>query len=226
MYKHLRSTALFTLRIAAMTAIGSALLGGLAVGFDNQTVMKLLPEIIYLIISVSVIAVAAHQVLVYQSELPCMSGMMIGMTTGMLSGFLIGYLIGATNGMFVGSVVGVLVGAGMGALTGRCCGLMGVIEGLMAGLMAGTMGAMLAVMLLVDQYRLFTAFFVTVCVVIFGVLSVMVEREFTALGKPAAASLIRTNERILALSTVVFTTLMIIVMVYAPRGPLTIFRLL
>lgn len=226
MHKHLTSVAFFTLRVAVVTAMGAALLGGLAIGFDNQTAIKLLPEIIYLILSVSVIAVAAHQVLVYQSELPCMSGMMIGMTTGMLSGFLIGYLMGATNGMFVGSLIGVLAGASIGALTGRCCGLMGVMEGLMAGLMAGTMGAMLAVMLLVDQYRLFTAFFVAVCIVIFGALSVMVEREFTALGKPAAASLLRTNERLLILSTIVFTTLMILIMVYAPRGPLTVFRLL
>lgn len=222
MRKHLIGIGFFMVRLFVTTVMGAILLGSLVFGFNNPIIIKLLPEIILIMISATVIATAVQQVLVYQSELPCMSGMMIGMTTGMLAGFLVGYLIGATNGIFVGSVVGVTLGSLIGAATGRCSGIMGIIEGLMAGLMAGTMGAMLAPMVLVDHYGAFTTFFVLMCVVVFVALSIMIEREFTTLGKPEARTLIAKNERLVALSTIIFTTLMAIVMVYAPHGPLTL----
>ncbi|OGH68139.1 MAG: hypothetical protein A3C15_01970 [Candidatus Magasanikbacteria bacterium RIFCSPHIGHO2_02_FULL_50_9b] len=219
MRTHLIKIAQRTAAMFAATIAGTAILGALAFGTNNTIAQTLLPELILLALSISVITVAMHQVLAYESELPCMSGMMIGMTTGMLSGFLIGFLVGATNGMFVGSLVGIAAGALSGALVGRCCGIMGVMEGVMAGLMAGTMGPMLAVMLLADNYRAFSYLFVALCVGVFGALSVFVEREFRTLGKTHAAA---RNTTTLALWSIAVTTLIMLIMMLGPHGPLTI----
>lgn len=223
MRTHITHLGFFALRLMMLNALGAGALLALLFGFNDPAIITARAELIALAIAVPLIAVAAHQVLAYETELPCMSGMMVGMTLGMVSGFLIGYLVGATNGMFVGSVVGVAAGASVGIATGRCCGIMGVLEGMMAGLMAGTMGAMLAVMMLVDNYRVFTVLFVLMCAVILGALSVMVEREFLALKKPRAAEIISRRGRQLLATTILSTVLIAIVMLAAPRGPLTIF---
>lgn len=206
-----------------LNAIASGALIALLFGLQDPAIVQARTELIALAIILPLIAVAAHQVLAYETELPCMSGMMVGMALGMISGFLIGYLVGATNGMFIGSVVGVFAGVSVGVVTGRCCGIMGVLEGMMAGLMAGTMGAMLAVMMLVDNYRVFTVLFVVMCVVILGMLSIMVEREFLTLKKPAAREIISRRTIQLLASTVLSTVLIAAVMLAGPRGPLTIF---
>lgn len=225
MREHIIGLGLFAFRVLVVTIVGVALLIGLVFGFNNPTINRIIPEIIWLIVAAVMSAVAIYQVLVHETELACMSGMMIGMTTGMLTGFLFGYLVGATTGMFVGSVVGVAVGSALGAAAGRCCGIMGIMEGLMAGLMSGTMGAMIAVMLMSDHYRAFTWLFVGFCLFLFGALSIMVEREFKQMGRPPTLKLIRAHERTVMLSTVLFVVLIILIMVWAPRGPITVFSL-
>lgn len=216
---------LFFVRVFLVTIAGAALIIGLIFGFGNTTVIKIIPEIGLAMLSVALITTAVYQVLVHETEMACMSGMMVGMTTGMLSGFLLGYLAGATNGLFVGSLVGVVTGAAIGAAAGRCCGIMGIMEGVMAGLMAGTMGPMLSVMLLVDKYRAFTWVFVGACAIIFAMLSVMVEREFRAMGKPATHTLLSKSARMAELGSVTVTVLIVLIMVLAPRGPLTVLSL-
>lgn len=222
MRKHLLHIGLYTGRTALLTAAGTIILGAFAFGLNNPTVARILPELIALVISMSVIAVVVRQTLIREAELPCMSGMMIGMTVGMLSGFLVGYLVGATNGMFIGSLAGVIVGSGIGARAGNCSGIMGVMEGLMAGLMAGTMGAMLSVMMLSDHYRIFSVLFVVACIGIFAALSMMIEREFTAMRLPAVRDLIHKNQTFFIFTTIVISVIIMMVMVYGPRGPLTV----
>lgn len=223
MRSHITHIGFFALRLMALNTLASGVLVVLLFGLNDSAIAQARMELIALAIIVPLIAVATHQVLAYETDLPCMSGMMVGMTIGMIAGFLIGYLVGATNGMFVGSVVGAGAGIAVGVASGRCCGIMGVLEGMMAGLMAGAMGAMLAVMMLVDRYRVFTILFIGLCIIILGALSVMVEREFLALKKPRSAEVISRRWRQLFATTVLATVLIAIVMLAGPRGPLTIF---
>lgn len=222
MREHLIGIGLFFGRVLLVTIVGATILVGLVFGFDNTTVSRALPEIFLLMIAVPLVVTATYQVIIHDVELSCMSGMMVGMTTGMISGFLLGYIVGATNGLFMGSVVGIFVGGAIGIITGRCCGIMGVLEGAMAGLMAGTMGPMLSVMLINDHYRAFTWFFFAVCATILAMLSVMVEREFKAMGRKPTRHILRGSERSALLGSVIITTLLISVIILAPRGPLTI----
>ena len=79
--------------------------------------------------------------------------------------------------------------------------------------------ALLAVMLLADNYRAFSYLFVALCVGVFGALSVFVEREFRTLGKTHAAA---RNTTTLALWSIAVTTLIMLIMMLGPHGPLTI----
>ncbi|MCX6781126.1 MAG: cupredoxin domain-containing protein [Candidatus Magasanikbacteria bacterium] len=222
MKKHLKYIGFFTVRVCALALVSSWLLGAIAFGTGNSVVAQLGEELLALVIAVSLTVIAARQVLIYKSELTCMSGMMVGMTIGMLAGFLIGYIVGLSNGMFIGSIVGVLVGGGVGVLAGKSCGIMGVMEGMMAGLMAGTMGAILAVMMIPDHPIAFLWFLMAVCIALFGGLSVMIEREFLAQQKPSARVAMK-QETISLISIISLIVLCVsFVMVYGSRGPLTV----
>lgn len=176
-----------------------------------------IPFIAYtLLSSVAIVASIAH-FHAHRREFSCMHGMMIGMTIGMAAGFLFGAIMGATNGMFVGSVFGMAVGMVTGAYCGKCCGIMGVMEGLMAGLMGGTMGAMLSVMMINDNLLVFMLILVATCLAILASLTYMLYEARQNKKDWQSVSL-----GSFFLSSLVLSVLSIALMLYGPKGPITV----
>ncbi len=150
-------------------------------------------------------------------EISCQNGMMVGMTIGMITGFLVGAIIGATSGMFMGSFIGLVAGIALGINIGKCCGIMGAMEGAMAGLMGGIMGAMTSVMLLNDNLILFLYILFIACSAILFGLSYMMYREQ---GEIITAEF-KTGFKEFAIISIGFAVALMLIMVYAPKGPLT-----
>jgi len=173
--------------------------------------------LIFLLISIVLIAIAIWHVKAYGNNFSCMTGMMIGMTIGMVSGFLIGLIVGATNGMFIGTIAGMTIGMSVGSWTGKCCGAMGVMEGMMAGLMGGLMGAMTSLMMLNDHLKIIIPILVIASSIILIGLDYLIYKETTGaqirkINKPSFSSFL----------TLCFIVTMIItwLMVYGPRSAL------
>lgn len=183
---------------------------------NNQLIIKNIPWLIYIDISiVSLLAAIYHFKSYRSSNVSGMLGMMIGMTFGMQSGMMIGTIIGATNGMFSGTMIGMFIGVILGFYTGKCCGIMGALQGAMSGLMGGTMGGMLGVMLYVDHILWFMPFFTLFNVLIMWGLSYLIYED-----------LVEDNEKTkkhqmefwkLFLSCIIFSTMLILFIIYGLR---------
>lgn len=153
----------------------------------------------------------------YNRGISCTNGMMIGMIMGMMPGFMIGALLGATNGMFIGSTIGLIAGIAVGAKVGKCCGVMGAMEGIMAGLMAGIMGAMTSVMMLNDHLIEFLYILFAVCVFVLAGMSYLMHREAGAVPKQE----FRASFPAFLLTSIAIWALLIAIMLFGPKGPLT-----
>ncbi len=176
-----------------------------------------LPFLFYSAISAVAVTASMSHYRSHKVDFTCMEGMMVGMTIGMMAGFLFGAVVGATNGMFVGSVFGMAVGILTGAWAGKCCGIMGVMEGMMAGLMGGTMGAMLTVMMLADRVLLFMPIFVASCIAILAGLTYMI---YNSAGKRGEKELMPFSQFFSL--TLLLVLVSAIIMLFGPRGPITI----
>ncbi|MBI5553459.1 MAG: hypothetical protein HY917_01840 [Candidatus Diapherotrites archaeon] len=153
----------------------------------------------------------------YSNGISCTNGMMVGMIMGMIPGFMAGAIAGATNGMFVGSLAGMALGIILGVKAGKTCGIMGAMEGAMAGLMAGIMGAMTSVMMLNDHLVAFLFILFALCGALLLGMSYLLHREegqrdqtHVSVGLPR-----------FALLCVGLSLLLVVLMVYGPKGPLT-----
>jgi len=171
--------------------------------------------LIFLVISITISAIAVWHIKAYGNLFSCMTGMMIGMTIGMISGFLIGLIVGSTNGMFIGTLAGLFVGIPVGVWCGSCCGVMGSMEGMMAGFMGGLMGAMTAIMMINDNLKIITPILVGISIIIIVGLDYMIYKE------------IRNNKHnvpkpnnLFTLITLCFITTIILtwLMVYGPKS--------
>ncbi|HLC57081.1 MAG TPA: heavy-metal-associated domain-containing protein [Candidatus Nanoarchaeia archaeon] len=169
----------------------------------------------YLNISISSLGLAIWHINAYKAKITCMTGMMLGMTIGMQTGMMVGAIIGATNGFFIGALTGMLLGVITGSFVGKCCGIMGIMEGMMAGLMGGTMGPMITVMMLYDNIAIFMPFYILINVIIMLGLSYMLYEEvveYKQIQKQPSAFIS------FALLSILIASLLIIIMVYAPKS--------
>ncbi len=194
-------------------------IGLYALGLGSLMRAGAYPLLLFLGAGTSVMTVASYSHMSsYRKGMSCQNGMMVGMTTGMMSGFLSGALLGATNGMFIGSVAGTAIGISVGLGLGRFSGIMGAMEGAMAGLMSGTMGAMLSVMMINDNLTAFLLLLFGIAIIIFGGLSYMMSRE----AGPAPGGRERPDLLVFFLSCIAFAMFLSVLMLYGPRGPITI----
>jgi hypothetical protein len=167
----------------------------------------------------AIITVFANEHIRHYTSLTCMEGMMIGMTIGMMVGFMNGAIVGATNGMFVGSLFGMLSGAMLGFQAGRTVGIMGSMEGVMAGIMAGPMGAMTSVMMINDHLVEFLFILFGLCIIVFGGMSYMLNRE----AGPIEKEKFNSNFYRFCISATLIAIIFLGLMMYGPKGPV-IFR--
>jgi copper chaperone CopZ len=201
-----------------LMGLGILSYGSLLKGFGSSATTV---SLLLLVIATSVMTIFSYyHMSCYRRSMSCMHGMMIGMTVGMMSGFMTGAIIGATNGIFIGSVVGVTVGIGFGFAVGRFCGVMGAMEGIMAGLMSGTMGAMTTVMMINDNMIAFMYLLMGVCGVSMASLSYMMSRE----AGPAPNPEYSAGFGRFFLASAMMSVLLLVIMLYGPRGAITFIR--
>lgn len=177
--------------------------------------------IIYLDVSVSVIALGMWHIFSYRAKVTCMVGMMIGMTIGMQTGMMIGAILGATNGFFTGAMVGMLLAVIVGSIAGKCCGVMGVMEGMMAGVMGGTMGPMISVMMFSDNLNIFMPVYLIINIIITWGLSYMLYEEVVENKKGVIKKPI--DFMTLTAYTTIITLIILAIMLYGPKSGLASF---
>ena len=224
-YKENRNQYLTEINVVKYIAYIFLILSGIELvayfGFLN-TVPDFLQKygwwIFYLNFSIAFIFSAVWHFVSYKAKVTCMTGMMIGMTLGMQTGMMLGAVTGATNGFFIGSMVGMILGVLVGAITGNCCGIMGIMEGMMAGIMGGTMGSMISVMMFTDHILIFMPFYMLFNALILLGFSYMLFEEVIE-GKISIEKR-SIDFTTLASLSIIFTLLLIILMIYGPKGVL------
>lgn len=205
--------------LGSLLALALLGIGLFALGLGSEMRSSSYPILLLLGAGTSVMTVASYNHMAsYRKGMSCQNGMMVGMTAGMMSGFLSGALLGATNGMFIGSVAGCAIGIAVGIMLGRFSGIMGAMEGIMAGLMSGTMGAMLSVMMINDNLMAFLLLLFGIAIIIFGGLSYMMFRE----AGEVSGECQRPDLLVFFMSCAAFSMLLSIMMIYGPKGPITI----
>lgn len=173
----------------------------------------------YMNISVVALAAVLGYLRAYSLGTSHMLGMMISMVVGMQVGTMLGAPLGATNGLFVGSLVGMFTGGLSGFYIGSRCGsTMAIIQGLMSGGMSGTMGAMLIAMMVRDHVLIFMPFFTLANLLILLGFTYLFYEE----GVEGGPCRIRRSPGFfsLAVISILVTTLMALLMLYGPKGPM------